>query len=155
MLSAEELEDLAETASTLVDLAKKQQYVCDDLLGQLTTMLNALDRGTKELTRDMPNNIARQAAQEVVEGIDASVARSVEAAVTRSVANVLRPVEAKVQTLLRALEEPVATCRYVARHPRRAVSGPDHHRLCLRLGLVLRRNSPRHEMARYRLRLRP
>jgi hypothetical protein len=117
MLSAEELEDLAQTASTLVDLAKKQQYVCDDLLGQLTTMLNALDRGTKELTRDMPNNIARQAAQEVVKGIDASVAQSVDAAVTRSVANVLRPVEAKVQTLLRALEEPVATCRYVARHP--------------------------------------
>src|SRR5215471_12200026 len=76
MLSAEELEDLAETASTLVDLAKKQQYVCDDLLGQLTTMLDALDRGTKEFTRDMPNNIARQAAQEVVKGIDASVAGS-------------------------------------------------------------------------------
>jgi hypothetical protein len=117
MLSAEELEDLAQTASTLVDLAKKQQYVCDDLLGQLTTTLNALDRGTKELTHDMPNNIAGQAAQEVVKGIDASVARSVDAAVTRSVAEVLRPVEAKVHTLLRAMEEPVATCRHVARHP--------------------------------------
>jgi hypothetical protein len=117
MLSAEELEDLAQTASTLVDLAKKQQYVCDDLLGQLTTTLNALDRGTKELTHDMPNNIARQAAQEVVKGIDASVARSVDAAVTRSVAEVLRPVEAKVQTLLRGMEEPVATFRRVARNP--------------------------------------
>jgi hypothetical protein len=117
MLSAEELEDLAQTASTLVDLAKKQQYVCDDLLGQLTTMLNDLDRGTKELTLDMPNKIARQAAKKVVKGIDASVAQSVDAAVTQSVTNVLRPVEAKVQTLLRALEEPVATCRYVARHP--------------------------------------
>ena len=117
MLSEEELEDLAQTASTLVDLAKRQQYVCDDLLSKLSTMLNDLDRGTKELTREMPNNIAGQAAQEVVKGIDASVARSVDVAVTRSVANVLRPVEAKVQTLLRALEEPVATCRYVAQHP--------------------------------------
>jgi hypothetical protein len=104
-LSAEEL---AEVVSTLVNVAERQQYVCEELLDQLKTALNAFESRTTELTRDMPNEIAQRAAQKVLEGIDASV--------TRSVTDVLRPVETKAQTLLGAMEEPVAMYRRVAQH---------------------------------------
>jgi hypothetical protein len=107
-LSAKELEDLAETASTLVDLARQQQYDCGELLRKLGTEVNRFESRTAELVRNMPNDIAQQAAKDVVKSIDASV--------TQSVAAVLGPVETKVQTLLSALEEPVATYRRVAQH---------------------------------------
>lgn len=77
LLSAEELEDLAETASGLVDLAEKQQIICKDLLDNLEKALNALDHGTTELTRDMPSKIAQQAAQEVVPKIADLITRKV------------------------------------------------------------------------------
>jgi hypothetical protein len=108
MPSAEELEDLADTASTLVDLAKTQLYDCNQLLRKLETEVNRFESRTAELTRNMPPEIAKQAAEDVVKRIDASV--------TQSVANVLRPVERKAQTLLSELEEPVATYRRVMQH---------------------------------------
>jgi hypothetical protein len=111
ILSAEELEDLAETASTLVNLAKQQQFDCDALLRKLETAMNAFESRTTELTLNMPNKIAQQAAQEVVARIDASVARSV--------ADVLRPVETKAQTLLRAMDEAMAEYRRAAAECRR------------------------------------
>jgi ABC-type transporter Mla subunit MlaD len=108
LLSAEELEDLAETASGLVDLAEKQQIICKDLLDNLEKALNALDQGTTELTRDMPSKIAHQAAQEVVKGIADLVAPRVE--------EVLRPAEARAQNLLSAIDKAVEEYRRAARN---------------------------------------
>jgi uncharacterized protein YaaW (UPF0174 family) len=99
-------EQLAVAASTLVDRATIQQDTCDELLRKLETALNAFDRSTTELTRDMPNKIAKQAAQDVVQRIADEV--------KRSVTDVLRPAEAKAQTLLSAMEEAVATYRSAA-----------------------------------------
>jgi uncharacterized protein YaaW (UPF0174 family) len=101
-------DDLATAVSTLIDEATRQQDVSKELLCQLETARNTLQRGITELTRDMPNKIARQAAQEVVQGVADSI--------TRSVADVLRPAEAKAQTLLSAMEQAAATYRRAARH---------------------------------------
>jgi hypothetical protein len=64
------------------------------------------------LTTEMPNKIAHQAAQEVVQKIADLV--------TRKVADVLQPAEARVQTLLKAMKDEVAECRRVAAEYRRA-----------------------------------
>jgi hypothetical protein len=89
-------EQLAVAANALIDFAKGQQGVCDELLEQLKKDLKAFERGTNELTRDMPTKIARQTAHEVVQSIGDSVRQKVEA--------VLSPVEAKIQRLLRDIE---------------------------------------------------
>jgi hypothetical protein len=146
-LSAEEL---AVAASTLVDKATIQQDFCDELLRKLETALNAFDRGITELTRDMPSNIAKQAAGEVVQKIGDQVARKV--------ADVLQPAEAKTQALLENTGltksdggentdvaegdggggDDLQVCRVAM------------HLLCLPLGLGLRHSAgPRHEDVRY------
>jgi hypothetical protein len=73
-LSAEEM---AEVASILVNVARNQQAVSDELLRKLETALDAIRAGTAELTRDMPNEIARQAARQVAQKIADNVARAV------------------------------------------------------------------------------
>ena len=110
-LSAEEL---AVAASTLVDKATIQQDFCDELLRKLETALNAFDRGITELTRDMPSNIAKQAAGEVVQKIADQVARKV--------ADVLQPAEVKAQTLLSAMEKAVEEYRRAAAECQRAAA---------------------------------
>jgi hypothetical protein len=62
-------EELGEVVSSLVKVATGQQDVCEELLGELKTALNALDCGITELKRDMPNKIAQQAAEKVVKDI--------------------------------------------------------------------------------------
>jgi cytosine/adenosine deaminase-related metal-dependent hydrolase len=104
-LSAEEL---AVAASTLVRVAKGQQYECDELLDQLKTALKQLEHGTTELTRNMPNKIAQQAAKEVVQ--------TIADLVTQKVADVLQPAEAEARTLLRTMENTVAEYRRAARN---------------------------------------
>src|ERR1700750_1561495 len=92
-------EHRARLASTLVDAAVAQQAEVEKLLDQAKTVLN-------DLSTDMPNKIAQQAAQEVVQKIADLV--------TRKVADVLLPAEAKVQTLLKAMEDELAECRRAA-----------------------------------------
>lgn len=101
------VEELALAASTLVRVAKGQQYECEELLGQLKTALKQLEHGTTELTRNMPNKIAQQAAKEVVQ--------TIADLVTQKVADVLRPAEERAQTLLRAMDQSVAAYRSAAR----------------------------------------
>jgi len=113
-LSAEEL---AVAASTLVDKATIQQDFCDELLRKLETALNAFDRGITELTRDMPSNIAKQAAGEVVQKIADQVARKVADVLQHAEAKtqaLLRAMEAKTQTLLKEMEEAATTYRSAA-----------------------------------------
>jgi hypothetical protein len=99
MREAEELEDLAETASTLVDLAKQQRHDCDELLRKLEAAVNAFESRTTELIRDMPKQIAQRAAEIVV--------RDIADLAAHKVANVLQPAEAKVQTLLKEMKDEV------------------------------------------------
>jgi hypothetical protein len=106
-LSAEDAEDLAETASTLVDAAVAQRDNCEAVLRKLETALNAVDRGATQLTRDIPNKIAQQAAQEVV--------RSIADLVTQKVAEVLQPAEAEARTLLREIKDAAADYRRAKR----------------------------------------
>jgi predicted esterase YcpF (UPF0227 family) len=96
-------EHQAKLASALVDAAVAQQE-------KVESLLNALDRGTT----DMPNKIAQQAAQEVVQKIADLV--------TRKVADVLQPAEAKAETLLKAMEDEVAECRRAVAEYRRAAA---------------------------------
>jgi hypothetical protein len=65
-----------------------------------------MQSGTRELTRDMPSSIARQASREVVAGVGTSV--------RQSVAEVLRPAEASAQSLLRAMEAASTTYQRAA-----------------------------------------
>jgi len=109
-------EHQARLASTLLDAAVAQQdnvrnlrSKCDAVLGRLEMAMNHFESRTAELTRDMPNRIAQRAAERVVEEISDLV--------TQKVADVLQPMEARASTLLRAMEEPVATYRRVAQHP--------------------------------------
>jgi hypothetical protein len=109
-------EHQARLASSLLDAAVAQQDnvsnfmgKCDALLGRLETAMNAFESRTAELTRDMPSTIAREAATRVVQEIADLV--------TQKVADVLQPMEVRAQTLLRAMEEPIAIYRRVARHP--------------------------------------
>ena len=102
-------EELGEAVSTLVKVATGQQDDCDALLRRLETAVNDF----AERTRDMPNKIAQQAAQQVVERTADLVAQRV--------ADVLRPAEEQVQTLLRAMEEAVAAYRSAAQDARNAV----------------------------------
>jgi uncharacterized protein YaaW (UPF0174 family) len=99
-------EHQAKLASALVDAAVVQQDNIEKLLDQLKTAVDALDRGSRELTREMPNQIAKQAAKEVIQEIADSV--------SRKVADVLQPAEAKAQILLRAMEEAATTYRSAA-----------------------------------------
>jgi len=112
MLEAEELEDLAETASTLVDLAKQQRHDCDELLRKLEAAVNAFESRTTELIRDMPKQIAQRAAEIVV--------RDIADLVAHKVAKVLQPAEAKVQTLLKEMKDEVVECRRAATEYRHA-----------------------------------
>jgi hypothetical protein len=100
-------EDQAALASTLVDLAVIQQDKCKALLGEFETALNAFDCRTTELTRDMPDKIARQAAQKVVADIADFVTRKLE--------KVLQPAEQRAQNLLRAMDKAVAEYQRAAR----------------------------------------
>jgi len=101
-------EELARVAGTLVDVAEEQSDVSDKLLDKLKMALEEFDRRTTALTRDMPNNIARPAAAQVV--------REIADLVTGKVSNVLQPAEARLQNFLTAMEEPLATYRCLARH---------------------------------------
>ena len=102
-------EELGEAVSTLVKVATDQQDDCDALLGNLETAVNDF----AERTRGMPNEIAQQAAKEVV--------RRIADPVSQSVANVLRPAEEKAQTLLTAMEQASAAYRSAAQDARDAV----------------------------------
>jgi hypothetical protein len=106
-------EDQVALASTLVDAAVAQQDEVEKLLGQAKTVLNAL-------TADIPNKIAQQAAEEVVQKIANLV--------TQKVADVLPPAEAKVQTLLKAMEDEVLECQRAAAEYRRAAAEYQHAR---------------------------
>jgi hypothetical protein len=77
VLSADEL---GEVVSTLARLASRQQNNCDELLRKLETAVNTFESRTEELTRDMPNEIAKRAAQDVVQRIADEVKRSVTVA---------------------------------------------------------------------------
>jgi hypothetical protein len=101
-------EDKAAVVSTFIDLAEIQQENVKKLLDQAKTALNALDRGITGVTRDMPNKIAHQAAQEVLKGIADLVARRVE--------EVLRPAETRAQDLLSAIDKAVEEYRRAARN---------------------------------------
>jgi hypothetical protein len=92
-------EDQTALASSLVDTAVAQQDEVEKLLDQAKTVLNALNT-------DTPNRIAEQVAQEVV--------KKIANLVTQRVADVMRPAEAKVQTLLKAMEDEVAKCQRAA-----------------------------------------
>ena len=81
-------QEWATVVSTLVDLATAQQDRCDELLNQLSAAINRL--------QNMPTDIARQTASEVVKGVAKPVALSVE--------NVLRPVEERAQDILRSMD---------------------------------------------------
>jgi hypothetical protein len=106
-------EDQVALASTLVDAAVAQQDEVEKLLGQAKTVLNAL-------TADIPNKIAHKAAEEVVQKIANLV--------TQKVADVLQPAEAKVQTLLKAMEDEVVECQRAAADYRRAAAEYQHAR---------------------------
>jgi uncharacterized protein YaaW (UPF0174 family) len=93
-------------ASTLVDVAEEQSECAGKLLDQLKMALEEFDRRTIQLTRDMPNEIAQQAAQKVVQ--------SIADLVTQKVADVLRPVEAEAQRLLREMKTAAAEYRRAA-----------------------------------------
>jgi hypothetical protein len=86
-------------ASTLVDAAVAQQENVEKLL-------DALDRGTT----DMPNKIAHEVVQRIAD------------LVTRKVADVLQPAEAKAQTLLSAMEKAVEEYRRAAAECQRAAA---------------------------------
>ena len=96
-------EESAKVASTLVDVAEEQSEFVGKLLDQLKMALEEFDHRTIQLTRDMPNEIAQQAAQKVVQ--------SIADLVTQKVADVLRPVEAEVQRLLREIKNAAAEYR--------------------------------------------
>ena len=106
-------EDQVALASTLVDAAVAQQDEVEKLLGQAKTVLNAL-------TADIPNKIAHKAAEVVVQKIANLV--------TQKVADVLQPAEAKVQTLLKAMEDEVAKCQRAAAEYRHATAEYQHAR---------------------------
>jgi CHASE3 domain sensor protein len=110
ILSADEL---GEVVSTLARLASRQQNNCDELLRKLETAVNTFESRTVELTRDMPNKIAKRAAQDVVQRIADEV--------KRSVTDVLQPADAKAQTLLSAMEKAVEEYRRAAGECRSAV----------------------------------
>jgi hypothetical protein len=111
VLSADEL---AELVSTLARLGGRQQRNCDDLLGKLETAMNTFESRTGELTRDMPDEVAKRAAQDVVERIADEVKRSVK--------DVLQPADAKAQTLLSAMEKAVEEYRRAAAECLRAAA---------------------------------
>jgi hypothetical protein len=92
-------EHQAKLASALVDAAMAQQEKVEKLL-------NALDRGTT----GMPNKIADEVVQRIAD------------LVTRKVAEVLQPAEAKAQTLLSAMEKAVEEYRRAAAECQRAAA---------------------------------
>jgi ABC-type nitrate/sulfonate/bicarbonate transport system substrate-binding protein len=92
-------EHQAKLASALVDAAVAQQEKVEKLL-------NAFDRGTT----DMPNNIAHEVVQRIAD------------LVTRKVADVLQPAEAKAQILLSAMEKSVEEYRRAAAECQRAAA---------------------------------
>ena len=96
-------EQLAIAASNLVDLAEERSDFSAKLLDQLQTALEEFNRRTTELTRDMPDKIAKQ----VVERIAGQV--------SQSAAGVLRPAEEKAQALLIEMKDAVTTYRSAAR----------------------------------------
>jgi hypothetical protein len=106
-------EDQTALANSLVDTAVAQQDQVEKLLDQAKTVLSALNT-------DIPNRIAQQAAQEVVQKIANLV--------TQKVADVMRPAEAKVQTLLKAMEDEVAKCQRAAAEYRHATAEYQHAR---------------------------
>ena len=100
ILSADEL---GEVVSTLARVAKRQQYDFDELLPKLDTSLIAFERGTTELTRDMPDKIAKQVVERIADQV------------SRSVTDVLRPAEEKAEALLNEVKDAVTTYRSAAR----------------------------------------
>jgi len=92
-------EHQAKLASALVDAAVAQQEKVEKLL-------NALDRGTT----GMPNKIADEVVQRIAD------------LVTRKVAEVLQPAEAKAQTLLSAMEKAAEEYRRAAAECQRAAA---------------------------------
>ena len=92
-------EHQAKLASALVDAAMAQQEKVEKLL-------NALDRGTT----GMPNKIADEVVQRIAD------------LVTRKVAEVLQPAEAKAQTLLSAMEKAAEEYRRAAAECQRAAA---------------------------------
>jgi hypothetical protein len=102
-----DLEELAATANALVDTAIIHEDLSDKLLRNLETALNALDSARTELTCVMPNEIAQQAAQKVVQ--------SIADLVTRKLENVLEPAEQRAQNLLRAMNKAVEEYQRAAR----------------------------------------
>lgn len=83
-------------ASTLVDLSEEQSEFVGKLLEQLEKALKEFDRRT----RNMPSEIAQQAAQKVVQSIADSV--------SHKVADALRSAEAELQRLLRDINNAAA-----------------------------------------------
>ncbi len=63
------VEKLGIAVSNLVDAATEQQDICEKLLDQLRAATIELRTATTELTHNMPNKIAQQAAQGVVQKI--------------------------------------------------------------------------------------
>src|SRR5690242_15136270 len=101
-------EESAKVASTLVDVAEEQSECVGKLLEQLKKKLEEFGDRTIQLTRDMPSEIAKQAAQQVV--------RCIADLVSQKIADVLRSAEADLKNAAADLKNAAAEYRRASWH---------------------------------------